>query len=269
MNTSPTRILLGSPNACVLTLVASIFLIALFSQACKTDEQRIREANDAAQQSEIGLQSTSTPPPVPTAMTTEISAFDVREGDCFNFTVQPDVQDGIDVEHVLLVECSGQWEVRVIHSLIVDPGSTYPGENYFMGQWNKRCDRRSTYNLFPTVESWELGDRTVNCLQERFDQSKPSDDVVRDSSLVAGECFKDLPDRYGAAVELEACSNASWAWKVLNTFDLPLGGQYPTESYFEQQAENRCSSNSEFYQYPLPETWVYGDRTIQCLVERS
>lgn len=251
----------------VPSLAACTLLIALFSLACETDAQRIREANKAAQQSKRTPtpEATSTPSPTPSAMAATMSVFDVRDGDCLSFLGALDFQDTVRLEEVELVECSGPWEARVLSSFVIDLESPYPGEDYFMSQWREQCDRRSTLPIYPLPESWALGDRTVNCLQERFGQAEPSDSVVLHSRVNTGECFNDVLASEGIAVELVPCTNANWTRRVLNTFDVPVGGPYPGESYFAQQAEARCNLRYEYYVYPIPETWAYGDRSILCL----
>ena len=259
-------------------------LIALFSLVCETDADRIREANEAARQSQGSSppagtpptpEPTSTPKPISTVMTTTIDVIEVREGDCLRFFGEPDFGETVEISDLELVECSGMWEARVLHSFVIDLAflddleMSFPGDIYFLGQGVERCDRRSTLYLFPNFEAWARGDRTFDCLQERFGQAEPSENVVNTMTLNSGECYNYLPLSDGTAAELVPCNSANWTWRVLNTFDVSVNGPYPDLTYLDEQANGRCDARMDFYMYPTPETWEAGDREILCLDEQQ
>jgi hypothetical protein len=70
------------------------------------------------------------------------------------------VPDPIDV-----VSCGGNWDYKVLDTLVVDRSGTYPEVNYFEQLAYDRCPSESELYLYPFPELWELGDRTINCLQ--------------------------------------------------------------------------------------------------------
>ena len=131
----------------MLALLAGLFVLV----ACTGDAERIREANAAAGSSNAIDQSAG-----------QISVFDLRDGDCFD---APEIAGSglLNLEDVKLVGCSGKWSFLALNSFVVDRGGDYPGEDYFMEEGYRRCDRLADTYLFPLPESWELGDRTVMC----------------------------------------------------------------------------------------------------------
>ena len=89
-----------------------------------------------------------------------VGATSLSSGECYN---EAPGTDGLSVE---LVDCSGEWEFRVLNSFDVADADRYPGEDFFEQLANESCDRQYSHFLFPLAESWGFGDRTVNCVQE-------------------------------------------------------------------------------------------------------
>ena len=86
-------------------------------------------------------------------------------GECFNEAPET---GGLQVE---LVDCSGAWQYRVLNSFDVTGFDVtgiddYPGEDFFDQGALERCDPRSTAFFSPSMENWEIGVRTVICVQE-------------------------------------------------------------------------------------------------------
>ena len=81
-------------------------------------------------------------------------------GECFNEV------PGTDAPSAELVDCSGEWEFRVLNSFDVAGADRYPGENFFWRRASESCDQLSSTALFPNTATWGAGDRTVSCLQE-------------------------------------------------------------------------------------------------------
>ena len=100
--------------------------------------------------------------PTPSA---EIQTTELQDGDCINSTIP----DGISIDTVVIVPCSGDWQYRVLNSFQVADASTYPGEESFSNQLDGNCDRQTSLYLHPTADSWELGHRTITCLQHAPD----------------------------------------------------------------------------------------------------
>ena len=83
-------------------------------------------------------------------------------GECYNPAPET---GGLLVE---LIDCSGEWKYRVLSSVVVADSPVYPGEDHFSTLAGEQCDRRFTEFLYPTSESWAMGDRTISCLQGDF-----------------------------------------------------------------------------------------------------
>ena len=239
-------------------------LLTLIFVGCETDTQRIRATNEAI----APPVATSTPVPRATneSLSAEIPSVDMEEGDCINSTLP----EGISIETVDIVACDGVWKYRVLNTFDVAHSGPYPSIAYFSQQASANCDRRFTYMLYPLEESWKLGDRTVNCLQESFGLSVSDpgklDRLVSYDSLRLGECFNDAPETLNEQVELVSCSG-DWAYRVANRIETKVFSGYPGEDFFEQQAFEECPQSFDFYRYPSPESWELGDRALLCIEE--
>ncbi|MCE2404609.1 MAG: hypothetical protein J4F43_05560 [Dehalococcoidia bacterium] len=130
-------------------LVLSLLLVLV---GCNSEAQRIREINEV-----LATPVAETPP-----LSAKITTAEIQDGDCINSTLP----EGISIETVVIVPCAGTWQYRVLNSFDVADANRYPGEDFFEQRADESCNRRHSYFLFPTPESWEVGDRTVTCLQE-------------------------------------------------------------------------------------------------------
>ena len=137
-----------------IVLLAAIGGLAVVA-ACTTDAQRIREANEAAA---VGSKTSG-------VLTGKISAFDIRDGHCFDAPPVPGT-GAVDLYDVKLVSCSGNWGFRSLNSFVVDLDGDYPGVSYWARVTDTQCHRLTDIIIYPTPESWEHGDRTVSCLME-------------------------------------------------------------------------------------------------------
>ena len=133
-----------------------------------------------------------------------VGATSLSSGECYNEAPET---DDLSVE---LVDCSGEWEIRVLNSFDVADADRYPGEDFFGQRAYESCDRRSSHLLIPLTESWGFGDRTVNCIQHSFGLSviDPGklDRLVGATSLSSGECYNEAPETDDLSVELVDCS---------------------------------------------------------------
>ena len=84
---------------------------------------------------------------------------DLHFDDCFNFV--DELNDEINI-----VPCSGSWQYRVLGSFN-STLSTYPGPAHFRVLASSRCASTVSQILYPTSETWDLGDRTTICLEQR------------------------------------------------------------------------------------------------------
>jgi len=194
------------------------------------------------------------------------SMFDVRDGDCLEMYL-PDVGD---IENTNVVDCNGNWDAKVLNSFVVDVNGVYPGKAFFEQQSMGKCDRRTSYLLMPTEESWLIKDRTVNCVQDSYGlettQLDKLDRMVDSMTLMKGECFNDVPISQGLMVELVPC-HGNWEYKVANTFRL-VDGPFPGDSYIDRQADDNCQRGVDFFIAPSEESWSVGGRVVKCLQER-
>ena len=199
-------------------------------------------------------------------LSAEIQVTEVTEGDCINSTLT----EGISIETVVIVVCTGPWEYRVLGSFEVSGQGSYPGEGYFGSSANENCDRRFSDFLYPLEELWGAGDRTVSCLQASLGLSvvDPAklDRLVGVNTVDLGECYNEAPETGGVLVELVDCSGP-WEYRVLGAFRVVDQEKYPDKSFFEGRAFEGCDRRQSHFAYPLEESWMFGDRTVTCLQE--
>ena len=136
------------------TLFLLLALPLLLLAGCDSDADTVREANEAPAASTATAET-----PTPSA---EIHATKLEDGDCINSTLL----EGVDIENVVIVPCSGDWQYRVRNSFQVADAEDYPGIESFLDQVDENCDLLSSLFIHPTAESWESGNRRVLCLQE-------------------------------------------------------------------------------------------------------
>ena len=257
-----------------ISIVLSLFLAPV---ACsQSDVERIREINESAAvtpTATVGPTMTVAPPsPVPTATETsgqlsaELPATEVTEGDCINSTLP----EGISIETVVIVVCSGPWEYRVLGLFEIDSQDGYPEKTLFASRASENCDRRYSVTLYPSQETWILGDRTVSCLQQSFGLSvvDPAklDRLVGVTTVKLGECFDEALETGGVLIELVDCSGP-WEYRVLGSFKVDDQDNFPGGDYFGGLAYENCDRRYSGHLYPSQETWILGDRTVSCLQE--
>ena len=237
-----------------MIVAALVLVMSLAFVGCDSEAQRIREINE-------GL---ATPVAESTPLSAKISTTEVRDGDCINSTLP----EAISVGTVVIVPCAGIWQYRVLNSFDVADADRYPGENFFQERADESCDRRFSFVLFPGAETWEVGDRTVNCLQASFGLSviDPGklDRLVNRVSQGSGECFNGAPETDDLLVELVECSG-EWEFRVLNSFDVADADRYPGENFFRERADESCDRRYSSGLSPGAEAWGFGDRTVYCI----
>ena len=90
--------------AALMTLMLVFLLVG-----CESDTDLIRQTNEAERV------RTSTPISTPTVLSAEITTVEIQDGDCINSTIE----EGITIETVVIVPCSGSWQYRVLSSFTV------------------------------------------------------------------------------------------------------------------------------------------------------
>ena len=261
----------------VLTLMLFLTIIG-----CTSDAQNIRATNEAAAtppatstplSAEIGpteIRATNEPATAPPATSTPVSAeidsTDIRDGDC----ITSKLPEGIDIESVVIVPCAANWRYRALNSFTVEDSERYPGESLFGRRAYKECDRRYTNTLFPTADSWALGDRIVICLQESFGLSGTErsklDRLVSVSNLALEECLDEAPETEHVSVELVSCTG-DWQYRTLNIFVVDDVSRYPGDVSFSRRAQDECNRRYTTIRFPTADSWALGDRSVICLQE--
>ncbi len=147
------RTLRCRPLAGVLPVLLALLAIALSTAACEDDAASVREAN----QTPAAPTATATP-----TISAEIQVTELEDGDCVNSSIP----EGISIDTVVIVPCSGDWQYRVLKSFQVADAEAYPDEDFFISQVSENCGRQTFSYLYPLAQGWGLGDRTVTCLQQ-------------------------------------------------------------------------------------------------------
>tara|TARA_Y100000590_G_scaffold224062_1_gene253444 strand:- start:238 stop:963 length:726 start_codon:yes stop_codon:yes gene_type:complete len=163
----------------------------MFTGCGSSEEKQIEDATEE-KQIEDSTQGASSKQSKETIRITAL-----QDGDCFNGLSADLATEYYDVE---VVPCSDPWMYKVLNSFKVDENGTYPGEYYFYEQFDTHCDRRATLFLFPYPESWELGDRTINCLSE-------SGQITKEESTTQTEPKQIAPQQEEGQLEL-----VEWDW---------------------------------------------------------
>ena len=148
------RTLRFKPLACVSLVLFALLAITLSMAACEDDAQTVREANQTP-----AVPTTTAETPIPSA---EIHVTELKDGDCVNSTLP----EGIIIDTVVIVPCSGDWQYRVLGSFQAADAEALPDESLLLSQVSENCDRGTFSYLSPSAEGWEQGDRTITCLQQ-------------------------------------------------------------------------------------------------------
>ena len=91
-----------------------------------------------------------------------VSEISLRFGECYNGA--PETRN----ELVELVNCSSEWEYRVVERIDIAETNAYPGENFFEQQAIEQCPESFDFYMYPILETWKIGHRVVHCLEEGF-----------------------------------------------------------------------------------------------------
>ena len=225
---------------------------------CTSDADKIRATNEAV----------GNPPATSTPLSAEIGSTEIQVGDC----ITSRLPEGIDleIESVVIVPCSADWQYRALSSFTVVDPNYYPGKGHFSRRAISECDRQFTVALFPSAESWALGDRDVTCLQASFGLSKSDpaklDRLVGSIRVKVGECFNEAPEIKDGVVELVSCSG-EWQFRAINSFTVEDVGRYPGENLFTVRAYAECDRRYTNTLLPTADSWAAGVRTVTCIQE--
>jgi curved DNA-binding protein CbpA len=93
----------------------------------------------------------------------QVSTFELRDDECFN---EPNALTTFDsAKPMTIVPCFGAYDYRVLNTIATTLNGIIPLESYFGQQAATHCDDRTDVYYLPTEVSWNLGDRTILCLQ--------------------------------------------------------------------------------------------------------
>ena len=114
-----------------------------------SDAERVREAGEDAVVEDGSVSA-------------DIGVMEIEEGDC----IVSGLDTGTSVEAVTIVPCSDAWQYRVTAVLDLGEANQYPGDGALAGEAALKCGSDVAFYLYPTPESWDLGDREIVCLEE-------------------------------------------------------------------------------------------------------
>lgn len=93
----------------------------------------------------------------------QVSVFELRDAECFN---EPNALTTFDSQRPMtIVPCSGAYDFKVLNTIATTLNGIFPLDTYFQRQAAIHCDDRTDLYFLPTEVSWNLGDRTILCLQ--------------------------------------------------------------------------------------------------------
>ena len=237
-------------------------MVFLMIVGCTSVAQNIRATNEAA----TTPQATSTPQATNTPLSAEIAWTEIQDGDC----IISKLRKGIDIESVVIVPCSADWQYRALSSVAVDDFDQYPGESLFRQRAYKECDRHYIHTLSPSADSWALGDRSVICIQESFGLSvtdpEKLDRLIIRSRLSVEDCLNEAPETEQLMVELVSCSG-DWQYRALNSFTVDDFERFPGEDLFSQRTYKECDRQYTSAFFPTADSWALGDRSVICIQE--
>ena len=206
------------------------------------------------------------PTAVNTPLSAEIAWTEIQDGDC----IISKLRKGIDIESVVIVPCSADWQYRALSSVAVDDFDQYPGESLFRQRAYKECDRHYIHTLSPSADSWALGDRSVICIQESFGLSvtdpEKLDRLIIRSRLSVEDCLNEAPETEQLMVELVSCSG-EWQYRALNSFTVDDFERFPGEDLFSQRTYKECDRQYTSAFFPTADSWALGDRSVICIQE--
>jgi hypothetical protein len=131
-----------------------LVLLGLAAGGCTDAKEQIRQQNEAAGSGDFedGANEGS------------VSVFDLRPGDCISEDIPDETTEHGELE---AVACTSTDAVaKVVNLVLIDAEGDYPEESFFDEEAALRCDAETTSFMFPTVESWDAGDRTIVCMAD-------------------------------------------------------------------------------------------------------
>ena len=233
-------------------------VLCLVTVGCEhPDVERIRSANQTVGAEDAGAARDAAPTATQPATSDRVgSIHDLRQGDCFSYGPES-TSDANVYEQVVTASCaSDDWDLMVSNTFFVARDGAYPGEDHFYMLGYQECPRSDDIH-FPSVGSWESGDRVVACL----------DYYVLDAfDLEAGDCFRFVDD--DLSIERVSCEG-QWRYRITAQlgFETPYNDPYPGYAFFDRELDTRCPSDSDSFVYSSEAAWETGTRLMACIQE--
>jgi hypothetical protein len=184
------------------------------------------------------------------------SVFDLEVGDCI---VPPESTAfrSIEVERVRTVDCSEPHDAEVVAVFEVEGRPwEFPGDEALFREAQQRCPAKCSLYIYPTRQSWNVGDRMITCIVESI------------YDLRIGDCFN-YREREGIIEEVErvSCSKPHTS-EVIQVVAMP-GTAYPGDDAVDEYAWLNCPGRTDWPLVPTRDSWEsVGVREIVCVRER-
>ena len=137
----------------ITLLIAAFFAYNSFFSG-PTDEDRIKDLNEAALTNARSDGKTG-----------KTNILNLRTGDCLDAGFLSGDLDNIQDANRVACDSTDAAYLITSQELLSDPeNASYPGIAYFDSIAQTRCPDNFAIYLFPTNDSWELGDRVVTCI---------------------------------------------------------------------------------------------------------
>jgi hypothetical protein len=89
-----------------------------------------------------------------------VYTYELRPGDCF------EADESLrTLNQVIRVTCDRFHDYQVLNVLLLE-GDDWPGEDYIEQKGVRDCDPAMTDLIYPSADTWFIGDRTIVCLRD-------------------------------------------------------------------------------------------------------
>ena len=190
-----------------------------------------------------------------------------------------------------IIDCAEPHRGEVYALFDVPEGDLYPGEDAVFEYGAFVClDQAPAYSdedvevlvLYPTAETWDLGDRRISCvfdLDEPITGSLARDpmDRVASFSLAPGHCLAPEAQLSEAILPLVDCAEPHLYEIVGVQFAGKWEREFPGDGQLTDEAVGFCNplldeldpevTFESSWLVPTAETWALGDRVLVCIAE--
>ncbi len=226
----------------------------------------------------------------------EVASNDLRVGDCLLYPDEVGSDGSFEFESLTAVPCGEPHDMEIFAQIPM-PSGPYPGVAALTEYGEERCaepfetyvglpvehEARLIYSVsYPFEESWDAGDRNLDCVIETWDGtqvtgSQKGAGLLGVGGLVVDACYDFVVDVTYVSFTEMPCDQPHlvqmFASEVLPDADT---ARYPGDNaidtagaticggYFSQLAPTPSEDLDYFWITPDSETWPLGDRIVQC-----